>query len=104
MTADQAPRSSQRARLKILRHLPEAYEYHLDRMAVTTAVREMADGNHRAVTTVTRPCAGGPDARRYAFDNVVLNALRELPGADGNITITVGHTYEVEWDGVRVPV
>lgn len=102
--SDQAPLSSTRVRLKVLRELPEDRAWHVDRMNFTTSIRHLADGERRAVTVVTRPCAGWPEKSRDAFDRAVMKALNDLPGAAGSVTITMGRTYETEWDGVRAPI
>ena len=97
---NEAPRSSNRVRARLVVGLgTDLWEQVGDRIEIWTRV----DGRDRAVTTITRPCAGWPDRARNDFDRRMIATLGALPGSDKSVTITMGRTYEITWDGVCVP-
>jgi hypothetical protein len=99
---DHAPESSRLVRLAILNRtdLPARV---IDRLTISTArVARRTDLGFRAVTTVERSRLNAQEQEYY--DPMIMHALKCLPGFGGTVTMTMGRTYEVEWDGVCAPI
>jgi len=101
--ADEAPLSSKYVRRMLTRHVTS--DAAIDRMEVTTTVRQASDGiRFRAVTTVTQPRM----RNEYEWNALYLEveeAFKRLPGYIGRHSFAgVSQTYEVEWDGICRPV
>jgi hypothetical protein len=101
--SDEAPRSSKHVLRLLNRHITS--DAAVDRMEVTTTVRQASDGiRFRAVTTVTRPKMRN-EAEYAELDREVAVAFKSLPGCDGTYSLAgVSQTYEVEWDGICRPI
>lgn len=96
---DAAPVSSRHVRLK-LHNLVNIPEIVIERLEITTAITAW----DRAHTTVQRPDAGPRLDLQEKWDAETLAALRYLEGADSSVVMTMGRTFEVEWDGVCRPI
>lgn len=78
-------------------------EFVIEGMEITTAVIAGADLRYRARTVVSRPTRLGP-AALTEVDRQVTAAFKVLPGYPGSHAITMGKTYEVEWQGITRPI
>jgi hypothetical protein len=101
---DMAPISSNRVLHTLNRYLFDAVpEQIIDRMEVSTVAREDRHGAYRAVSTVARP-KRNTEAQYHEMDRAVAEAFKRLPGFAGSYSVTMGTSYEVEWDGICRPV
>jgi hypothetical protein len=75
----------------------------LDKLEIsTTKAARRTEPGFRAVTTVQRPRLDR--LAQEHCDHMIQQALKRLPGFGGGITMTMGRTYEVEWDGICAPI
>lgn len=95
--SDEAPESTKYLR-KALGWHRELADIDLDRIEITTKV----DSKRRAVSTLTRPVVHFTE--QHMVDKAFADAFGELPGFADSYAITMGRTFEVEWDGVRAPI
>jgi hypothetical protein len=98
--ADAAPVSSGHVRAMLTKHL-DISERVINRMEITTRVNRV----DRAETTIERSASGiALIGDPTAFDNMVIAALKHLPGFGGGVQISMGRTYTVEWTGICQPI
>jgi hypothetical protein len=96
--SDEAPVSSRHVRIK-LHNLANVPERELDRIEIVSRIIK----NDRAETTVQRPLTSRRDHQEM-WDKEIMRALRYLEGADGNLHMTMGRTFTIEWDGICRPI
>lgn len=94
---DAAPISSGHVRAHLVRNTSMN-----ERVVFPLAIVTTVDRDDKAESVVQRPQSQWIDLQQQ-WDTEIQEALRKLPGQTGNLIMTMGRTFTVTWDGIRLP-